>query len=438
MKIAIVHDWLTLKGGAEACLEEFLDLYPQADLFCVVDFLPEDERAFLKGRRVTTSFIQRLPWASKRYRSYLPFMPLAIEQLDVTGYDLVISASAAVAKGVITGPDQVHISYIHSPIRYAWDLQHQYLGEAGLTKGVKSALARLILHYIRMWDTRTSNGVDDMIANSAFVARRIRKAYGRKATVIHPPVNLDRFNMGAAKEDFYITVSRMVPYKRIPLIVEAFAKMPHRRLIVIGDGPEMAAVQAVHAPNVMIMGRQSDEVVVSHLQRAKAFLFAAEEDFGIAPLEAQACGTPVIALSKGGARETIRGRDGEGQTGVFFREQSTDSIVAAVEHFERRQQDITPEACRANATRFSTERFRREFSAFVDRAMERSSNELSQSDSVSDRSHADAVLEKPYSDEASDRVAPQTSEQKASLVRLHQVDNHDEVRRPTRSGTIGA
>lgn len=448
MKIAIVHDWLTLKGGAEACLEEFLELYPQADLFCLVDFLPKDERAFLKGHRVTTSFIQRMPWAAKRYRSYLPFMPLAIEQLDVTGYDLVISASAAVAKGVITGPDQVHVSYIHSPIRYAWDLQHQYLLEAGLNKGVKSVLARVILHYIRMWDTRTANGVDHMIANSEFVARRIRKAYGRTAKVIHPPVNLDRFNIGDVGcdagdgEDFYVTVSRMVPYKRIPLIVEAFAKMPDRRLIVIGDGPEMAAVQAVEAPNVIVMGRQPDDVVVAHLQRAKAFLFAAEEDFGIAPLEAQACGTPVIAYGKGGALETIRGHDGDGQTGVFFREQTTDSIVAAVEHFERRHQAITPDACRANVARFSIERFRREFSTFVESVMAQDRGERVHSkvgayaDAGTDRSYLDT--QSAYSDSRSNGVSPQTTEKEAGLVSLNQVDSHDEVCRPSRSGTMGS
>jgi glycosyltransferase involved in cell wall biosynthesis len=366
MKVAIVHDWLTLKGGAETCLEEFLDLYPQADLFCVVDFLPEGDRGFLKGRRVTTSFIQRLPFAAKHYRSYLPLMPLAIEQLDVTGYDLVISSSAAVAKGVVTGPDQIHVAYTYSPVRYAWDLQHQYLGEAGLTKGLKSIFARTILHYIRLWDTRTANGVDHFVAISHFIARRIRKAYGRGATVIYPPVNLDRFTIGETRDDFYVTMSRLVPYKRIPLIVEAFARMPDRRLIVIGDGPEMAAVRAAAGPNVTVMGRQPDDVVVSHLQRAKAFLFAAEEDFGIAPLEAQACGTPVIAYGKGGALETIRGHDGHDQTGVFFGEQTAESIVEAVAHFERRHNAITPDACRANVERFSIARFRREFSEFID------------------------------------------------------------------------
>lgn len=369
MKVAIVHDWLTLKGGAESCLEEFLRLFPQADLFCIVDFLPEQERGFLKGRRITTSFVQRMPRAAKWYRSYLPLMPVAIEQLDVTDYDLVLSSSASVAKGVITGPDQIHVAYTHSPIRYAWDLQHQYLREAGLIRGLKGGIARSILHYMRLWDTRTANGVDHFIANSHFISRRIRKVYGRDATVIYPPVDIDRFTLADARDDFYVTMSRMVPYKRIPLIVEAFAQMPDRRLVVIGDGPEMTAVKAVATPNVTIMGKQPDEVVVDYLQRAKAFVFAAEEDFGIAPVEAQACGTPVIAYAKGGALETVRGHDGADQTGVFFGKQTKEAIVAAVEHLDRRIHTIAPAACRANAERFSTQRFRREIEDFLDTVM---------------------------------------------------------------------
>jgi glycosyltransferase involved in cell wall biosynthesis len=415
MKVAIVHDWLTLKGGAETCLEEFLDLYPQADLFCVVDFLPEHERGFLKSHRITTSFIQRLPGTAKRYRSYLPLMPLAIEQLDVTGYDLVISSSASVAKGVITGPNQVHIAYTYSPIRYAWDLQHQYLTESGLTRGMKSKVARLILHYMRLWDSRTASGVDHFVAISGFIARRIRKAYGRDATVIYPPVNLDRFTPAGVREDFYVTMSRMVPYKRIPLIVEAFRLMPDKRLVVIGDGPEMAAVRAAAGPNVTVMGKQPDEVVVSHLQRAKAFLFAAEEDFGIAPLEAQACGTPVIAYGKGGALETIRGHDGEGQTGVFFFEQTPEAIATAIAHLDTRSFAITPEACRRNVERFSIARFRREFAQFVAAAMQRHADELN--------------LE-------SDQVRPQAIEQEAGLVRLHQINHHAEMGGPGRRGPL--
>lgn len=376
MKVAIVHDWMTLKGGGDACVEELLALYPQADLFCAVDFLPEEERGYLAGHKITTSFIQRLPRAAKHYRSYIALMPIAMEQLDVTGYDLVISTNSAVAKGVITGPDQVHIAYTFSPIRYAWDLQETYLRESGITRGLKNIVARSMLHYLRIWDVRTAHGVDHFVAISRFIARRIRKVYGRESTVIYPPVNLDRFTPGDSREDFYVTMSRMVPYKRMPLIVEAFQSMPDRRLVVIGDGPDMPLVRKAAGPNVTVLGKQPDEVVVSHLQRAKAFIFAAEEDFGIAPLEAQACGTPVIAYAKGAATETIRGRDEDGQTGVFFYEQTTDAIVAAVEHLERRLPLIESMACRANAERFSQERFRTEITQFVDWAMAQHAEEI--------------------------------------------------------------
>ena len=369
IKVAIVHDWLTDKGGAERCLEELLAMYPAADLFCVVDFLPDPDRGFLNGRRPRTTFVQRLPGARRRYRGYLALMPMAIEQLDMSSYDVVISSSYAVAKGVITGPDQIHISYTHSPIRYAWDLQHSYLHERRLTSGVKGAIARAILHYIRIWDVRTANGVDHFIANSQFIARRIRKVYGRTAAVVYPPVDLDQFTVGDAREEFYVTASRLVPYKRVPMIAEAFAAMPERRLVIIGDGPEMAAVRKAAGPNVTLLGRQPHDVLVDHLRRAKAFVFAAEEDFGIAPLEAQACGTPVVAFGRGGALETIRGRDGNDQTGVFFDEQTSSAMVGAIRHLDSRLLSITPEACRANAERFSAMRFRQEIARIVDDAV---------------------------------------------------------------------
>jgi glycosyltransferase involved in cell wall biosynthesis len=234
VRIAIVHDWLVTYAGAEKVLEQMVACFPDADLFSLVDFL--DDRSFLRGKPVTTSFIQRLPKAREKYRSYLPLMPLAIEQLDVSAYDVVISSSHAVAKGILTGPDQVHISYVHSPIRYAWDLQHQYLQQSKLTSGPKSALARLILHYIRNWDVRTANSVDGFVANSNFIARRIKKVYQRESQVIFPPVDVEAFSLCTEKEDFYLTASRMVPYKKIDLIVEAFSQMPERKLVVIGEG----------------------------------------------------------------------------------------------------------------------------------------------------------------------------------------------------------
>jgi glycosyltransferase involved in cell wall biosynthesis len=310
MKIVIVHDWLVNYGGSERVLEQMLLCYPEADIFSVVDFVPSHERDFLQGKKVTTSFIQRLPGAAKHYRHYLPLMPLAIEQLDVSGYDLVISSSHAVAKGILVSPDQLHICMCYTPIRYAWDLQHQYLQEAGLNRGIKGWLVRWMLHKIRLWDVRTANGVDHFIAISHYIARRIAKSYRREAQVIYPPVDTEFFvplpDCGA-KDDFYLTVSRMVPYKKIGLILEAFSHMPDKQLIVVGDGPEMSKCQAAAGPNVRLIGGQSADNLKDLLQRAKAFVFAAEEDFGITPVEAQACGTPVI-VSDFAASTTIGAR----------------------------------------------------------------------------------------------------------------------------------
>ncbi|MGP8471958.1 glycosyltransferase family 4 protein [Burkholderia sp. PR2] len=368
LRVAIVHDWLVTYAGAERVLEQIVACFPDADLFSLVDFL--DDRAFVRGKRVTTSFIQKLPFARTKYRSYLPLMPLAIEQLDVSDYDLVISSSHAVAKGVLTGPDQMHISYVHSPIRYAWDLQHQYLEQSNLTHGPKSLLARMILHYIRNWDTRTANAVDGFVANSAFIARRIRKVYHRDAAVIFPPVDVDGFSLNEAKDDFYLTASRMVPYKKIDLIVEAFSRTPERKLVVIGDGPEMQKIRAKAGPNVEIMGYQPFAVLHDRMRRAKAFVFAAEEDFGISVVEAQACGTPVIAYGKGGALETVLEPCSHANpTGLFFDEQTPHAIVAAVDDFERAPQRFTPHACRANAERFSADTFRRRFLDYVEAAL---------------------------------------------------------------------
>ncbi len=368
MRVAVVHDWLVTYAGAERVLREICALFPDADLFAVVDFLADEDRARLFGKRAATSFIQKLPAARTRYRGYLPLMPLAIEQLDVSGYDLVISSSHAVAKGVLTGPDQLHVCYCHTPIRYAWDLQHQYLCEARLLRGAKAAAARLMLHYIRGWDARSATGVDHFIANSTYIARRIQKVYRRDAAVVHPPVDLEAFQLVTAKQDFYLAASRLVPYKRMDLIVRAFAAMPERRLVVIGDGPEMPRLREVVAPNVTLMGFQPDAVLRDHLQRARAFVFAAEEDFGILPVEAQACGTPVIAYGKGGVLDSVKGLStghGPAPTGVFFEAQTLSALSAAVDLFERAAGAISPLACRQQAERFSAARFRERFMAVV-------------------------------------------------------------------------
>ena len=367
LRVAIVHDWLVTYAGSERVLEQMLAVLPEADLFSVCDFVPPAERAFLGGRTPRTTLVQRLPLARSRYRSWLPVMPFAIEQLDVTGYDLVISSSHAVAKGVLTGPDQLHLCMCYSPIRYAWDLQHQYLRQAGLGWGPAGLAARVLLKRLRDWDARSANGVDAFIGISEFVGRRIRKTYRRDSTVIYPPVDIERFTPGGPRDDYYVTASRMVPYKCVDVIVEAFREMPDRRLVVIGDGPQMPLVRERAAPNVTLLGHQPFDQLLRWLRGARAYLFAAIEDFGIAPLEAQAVGTPVIAYAGGALPETIPGLDAASPCGVLFDEQTPDGVRAGVREFERHADRIAVEACRENARRFSPERFRQEFGAFVER-----------------------------------------------------------------------
>ncbi|HFZ8994091.1 TPA: glycosyltransferase family 4 protein [Citrobacter freundii] len=364
--IGVVADWLVKYAGAERVIKEFIDIYPESELYSVVDFLSDESRKYFHNKKAKTTFIQKLPAAKNKYQNYLSLMPLAIEQLDVSSHDIVLSSSHAVAKGVLTGPDQLHISYVHSPIRYAWDLQHQYLREAGLNKGMKGLLAKVMLNKVRLWDYRTANGVDHFIANSQFIARRIKKTYGREADVIYPPVDVERFSFCEQKEDYYFTASRLVPYKRIDLIVEAFSQMPDKKLVVIGDGSEMNKIKAKARGNVEILGYQPDNVMQEHMQKAKAFVFAAEEDFGITPVEAQACGTPVITFGKGGALETIRPYGVPNATGLFFDKQQADSVIAAVNRFEEIKDEIDPKDCRANALRFSSDRFQREMKEYVD------------------------------------------------------------------------
>lgn len=365
VKTAIVHEWLTNYAGSERVVEQMLLVFPDADIFATIDFVPDKERAFLQGKPVKTTFIQNIPFARTKYRQLLPFAPLAVEQHNLSGYDLILSSSHAVAKGVLTGPNQLHISYIHSPIRYAWDLQHQYLAETGLDRGLKGFIAKYLLHKIRLWDCRTANGVDFFLANSHFIARRIWKVYRRESKVIYPPVDVLGFDFCEIKEEFYMTASRMVPYKKIDIIVEAFAKLPDKQLIVIGDGPDFDKIKQKATSNVKMLGYQSFAAMKGYMQKSKAFIFAAEEDFGITPLEAQACGTPVIAFGKGGALETIRGLDCDKPTGLFYNEQTVDAVVAGIKLFEQEQTRITAKACRDNAMRFSAERFRNEFKEYV-------------------------------------------------------------------------
>lgn len=360
MRVAIVHEWLTQYVGSERVLEQLLRLFPGAELFAVADFLPADERGFLQGRRPRTTWIQSLPFARTRYRSYLPLMPLAIEQLDVSGFDLVMSSSHAVAKGVLTGPDQVHICYCHSPMRYAWDLQHQYLRESGLNGGVRAAAARALLHYLRLWDARTANGVNHFVANSSYIARRIRKAYGRDAVVIPPPVDTDFFTPAdAPRGGYFLAASRFVPYKRMDLIIRAFSQRPDLRLVVIGDGPAWRECARLAGPNVELRGQRPAEELREALRGARAFVFAAEEDFGILPVEAQACGTPVIAFGRGGVVDSVA----PDETGVFFDEQSEEALLAAVARFETMR--FSEDTIRRRAERFSGEAFRTRMTAHL-------------------------------------------------------------------------
>ncbi len=353
MKVAIIHDWLETVAGAERVLEQMLLCYPEADLFAVVDFLPAGLRGILHGRVPRTSFLQRLPFARRWFRHYAMLLPMAVEQWDLSGYDLVLSSSHAIAKGVITGPDTLHVSYVHSPMRYAWDLQHQYLRESGLDRGLRGIAARWLLARLRQWDRGTANGVDLFLTNSHYVARRIRKAYRREAVVIPPPVDIETFSPGGEKGDFYLVASRQVAYKRIDLVAAAFAAMPDRKLVIVGDGPAHARVRAAArgAPNITFRPAVPQAELVALMRAARAFVFAGEEDFGIVLAEALACGTPVIAYQRGGAMEIVA----EG-AGVLFQEQTAEAVAAAVERLEGSGAD--PGRCRAAAERFAAARMR--------------------------------------------------------------------------------
>ncbi|MCQ9156492.1 glycosyltransferase [Acidomonas methanolica] len=362
-RVAIVHEWLENWAGSEHVLEQLIKCYPHADLFAIVDFLPPADREKLAGKRPRTTFIQKLPFARKLFRHYLGLMPLAVEQLDFTGYDIVISSHHAVAKGVITGPDQLHVSYVHSPMRYAWDLQNTYLRQSKLTRGLLSLYVRWLFHRLRNWDVRAASGVDLFVANSRYIARRIRKTWRRHAFVLPPPVDVSRFSPGPKERGDYVMVARLVPYKRADLVIEAFRRMPDKRLLVIGDGPERARIDALAegAANIELRGHVPSGTLVEALQGARAFVYAGEEDFGISMVEAQACGTPVIAYGRGGACDIVI----EGETGILFPDQTAESIIAAIARFE-----ATPTwesaLCRANAERFSEEIFRTRFMELVD------------------------------------------------------------------------
>ncbi len=358
-KTAIVHDWLVSLRGGEKVLQAIGELYP-SPVYTLLKNKKVLQQLGLENDLVHTSFIQHLPFASKGYRNYFPLFPTAIERFDLSAYDLILSSSHSVAKGVCKRPDQLHICYCHSPMRYAWDLYDQYTQNL---RGIKKIAARAGLKYMRTWDFRVSKRVDYFIANSQFIRKRIQRVYGRDAEVIYPPVMTHLFE-SKQKEDFYLTVSHLVPYKKIDLIVEAFSFLPDKRLVVVGEGPEWKRVQEKAGKNVELLGYQEDHVVRDLLARAKGFVFAAEEDFGIAPVEAQAAGSPVIAYGRGGVLETVI----EGKTGVFFQEQTIQSLIGAIERFE--QMEFDPLFIKTHAEQFGKERFCKSFQAFVEKKWE--------------------------------------------------------------------
>lgn len=372
MKVAIVHEWLISYAGSERVLGQIAGLYPDADLYSLLDFLSEDDRGSILDKRATTSLIQSLPMAKQKYRHYLPMMPFAIKSFDMSGYDLIITSSHTVAKGIGKRPGQVHICYCHTPMRYIWDLEKQYLKEAKLDRGIRGLILRALFSRLRMWDVATSTNVDHFIANSFYIKERIKRAYGRDSVVIYPPVDVDNFTVNEKKEEFFIAVSRMVPYKKMDLIVEAFSEIG-LPLIVIGDGPDFRKVKRKAAKNVELMGHLKDEVLKMYMQKARALVFAAEEDFGIVPVEAQACGTPVIAFGKGGARETVipiaenhsAETEAKDPTGIFFNEQTTAALIDTVKRFETIEDRFNPFNLRKNAEKFSKERFDKEFRSFI-------------------------------------------------------------------------
>lgn len=354
-KIAIVHDWLVNYAGSERCVESFTNIWPDADVFTLVDFLNDEQRKIiLKGKYAHTSFIQKLLFARKRHRYYLPFFPMAIESLDVSNFDIVISSSHAVAKGIKTNKNQIHISYVHSPMRYAWESADEYL------KGFKGSVAKLFINYLRKWDLKSAKNPNYMIANSEYIRERIKRIYGIDVTVIYPPVDTHLFETGE-KEDFYLIASRMVPYKKIDLAVRAFNKMQDKKLVVIGDGPEMNKIKNIAGKNIEILGYQPFALLKDYLIKARAFVFTALEDFGIIVVEAMACGTPVIAFGRGGASETVI----DNQTGILFGQQTEEAIIDAVKRFENESYKFNSKFIREHSEKFSRATFEKKFLEFV-------------------------------------------------------------------------
>src|SRR5262245_3704473 len=370
-RIALVHDWCPAFRGGERVLAELCRMFSAVDVFTLFDFLsPELKAQFFPGVSFHTSIANRLPLVHRYYRALFSICPFLIEQFDVTSYDAVVSSSAAFARGILTRPDQPHVCYVHTPVRYAWDEQFSYLAQARLGNGPKGLLFRYLLHRLRTWDARTAHGPDIMLANSNYVRLRIKRVYGREASVVYPPVSTSDLQYEAHKDDYYIATSSLAPNKRVDLVIKAFRDMPARRLVLVGERHRSKELRALAGANVTFTGYLPRREYVRTLAEARAMVFAGCEDFGITLAEAQACGTPLIAFGRGGALDIVQALGASREpTGILFKHQSVEAIKGAVEQFETQRQGINPSACRHNADRFSVTRFEREMRDALHAAM---------------------------------------------------------------------
>ena len=366
-KIAIIHDWLEKKGGAEKVLEDLLLIYPNSDLFLLADFMKKKDRKFLKNRKIKYSFIQYLPFAKKIFRFYFVLMPLALRFLDFNNYDIIISNSHSFAKNIIKNKKQIHISYCHTPVRYAHVMMNEYIKDYyGIKNFFLKNLLKIILNMIKTWDINSNKNVDHFIANSEYLKKRIKKIYNRTSTVIHPPVDTDKFIFKIKKKNFYLTASRLVPYKKIDIIIKAFNKLPQHSLHVIGDGPKLKEYKNLANSNIKVTGWADQKELIKNMQNSKCFIFAALEDFGIVPVEAQSCGTPVIAYGKGGALDTVVNYPKKKATGIFFKKQTPNSIIKSINLFEKNYRCFKFIHSKNNSLKFSRKSFRNKFKAFID------------------------------------------------------------------------
>ena len=370
MKVAVVHDWLPVFSGAERVLSEIMRVVGASDLYTLYDFLDEHDRAAIGAKTIFTSRLNGLPFVGKYYRWTFPFCPQAMEAFNLSQYDLVLSSSAAFAKGVIPHPHQKHIAYVHTAVRYAWDQSFEYLSQTPMSRFPAGIVLRRLLHGMRMWDVRTAHSADLFVANSSIVKRRIEQTYGRAAVVIEPPVDVAEIALVERKDDYFVVASRLVPYKRIDLVVRAFSEMPSLRLRVVGEGPEMPRLRSLAGPNVTFTGYLPRAALIETIQKARAFVFAGYEDFGIVLAEAQAAGTPVVAFGRGGAADIVTPLHTEKPTGILFAEQSVDAAKRAVELFCREERRISPRVCRASVERFAPDNFRKRLRALIEHVMQ--------------------------------------------------------------------